>query len=79
METLLKELYFDVLRLDNKTVNVVQEEFTKFIAKAAMGISQIKNEEIEYGMFFIYYSGHGHMLDGETFGIDQNGADVPIE
>ncbi len=32
-----------------------------------------------FSMFFIYFSGHGRMIDGRTIGVDPYDKDTPLE
>jgi len=62
--------------LIDKTSDIVNETFKKHIKAYAKKMkdktdddSQLKTKN-DYGVFIIFYSGHGRIIDGKTMGID---------
>jgi hypothetical protein len=47
--------------------------YTDFILNEAVRISKLDTDEVgsQFGQFFIYYSGHGRMWNGVTYGVTQ--------
>jgi hypothetical protein len=66
----MKNLYFDTRILIDRSVTEVEEEYIEFIEKEAKHLGSIKQGAgFHYGLFFIYYTGHGRMWNGITYGI----------
>ncbi len=69
----------------DKTADIVNEIFKKHIKAYAKKMKDKTDDngelktKIDYGLFIIFYSGHGRIIDGKTMGIDQNGADIDLE
>ncbi len=78
-QLLSKILHFEVKTLINKTVRDVKKHFETFIAEEAEAIGYEEHKEHKNAIFFIYYSGHGCMLNGRTAGIDIEGNPINFD
>jgi hypothetical protein len=66
MESLLKKLSFETIALIGCSAADINDKYKTFLLDEAIRISNL-DSVYEYGQFFIYYSGHGRMIDGVTY------------
>ena len=78
MQSLLSSLSFDTKLLLDCPVDEVTHVYTSFLYDEAVRISKLDPANF-YGQFFIYYSGHGRMCNGVTYGVTQFNDDINLD